>query len=247
MTDEPGHVAGGGETLDDLTPLLLQISGLLVPEESVQSALDRICELAHQAIAGTTGAAVSLMRGNRRTAAYSNPDPVMRADELQYEMDEGPCVSAWRDKKVYRIDSMADEKRWPRWTAAAGAMGVQSCVSAPVMVRDQAIGAIKAYSDMPSHYTDRDERTLSLLASQAAVVLMNVVEYSEATSTINQLKEAIGTRDVIGMAKGILMEREGVTDERAFDMLRVASQTENIKLRDIAAKIVERAAGRDSG
>lgn len=226
--------------LDDLTKLWMQLSGVLLMEESVQDALDRICMLAREAIAGTAGAAVTIVSDQQKfTAALSDEEPVRQADALQYQLDEGPCLSAWRDKKVYRIDSMADEKRWPRWTAAASGMGIASCISVPVTVRDQAFGAMKVYSRRANEYDDRDERVLQMFADQAAITLSNVLEFTDARNTIVQLKQAIETRDIIGMAKGILMAREGIDAEAAFDMLRAASQAENLQLRDIAQRLVD--------
>lgn len=128
--------------------------------------------------------------------------------------------------------------RWVRWTSAAAGMGIASSLSAPVTARGHALGAMKVYSPRAHEYDERDERVLQMFADQAAIMLSNVLEFTDARNTIAQLKEAIETRDVIGMAKGILMSREGVDPERALEMLRTASQGENVKLRDIAPRLV---------
>jgi GAF domain-containing protein len=233
--------------IDGLTRVLMQMSGNLFSEETIQDSLDRICLLMKEAVVGTAGAAVTVVRDDQKfTAALSDEDPVRRADELQYELDEGPCLSAWRDRRPYRIHSMAGEKRWPRWAPAAAGMGIASCVSAPLLIRDHALGAIKVYSRQTNQYAERDERVLQMFADQAAIALSNVFEFADAKNTIAQLKEAIETRDSIGMAKGILMAQEGIDAERAFDMLRVASQIESVKLRDVAQRLVEETARRDS-
>lgn len=134
---------------------------------------------------------------------------------------------------------MTSEVRWPRWTQAAAPMGLRSTLSAPLRARGEATGAIKVYSRDPHSYTTSDEPILQMLADQAGVVPANVEGYVEAGELSEQLKDALRSRDVIGQAKGILMAQEGVDDEAAFAMLRQASQSKNVKLRDIAAAVVE--------
>lgn len=233
---------------EELTRVFIRMSGMLFAEQSLQGALELVCRLAHETIVGSAGAAVTLIHeGYKRSPAYSGGEFVRQADELQYEMDEGPCISAWRDKAVYRIDSMSDERRWPRWVPAAAAMGIESSLSVPMLVQNSAIGAAKVYSRRPNEYGDRDERLLMMFAEHAAIALANVSEYTSAKELTSQLKEALETRDTIGMAKGILIAQEGVDERGAFDMLRTASQTENIRLREIARRLVEEATGRSRG
>jgi GAF domain-containing protein len=227
----------------DLTEIMTRLAGLLFSEETLQSALELTSQLSRQTLPGTVGAGVTLVsEGKEYTAAYTDTI-VERADALQYDLDEGPCLTAWRQNTIVRIDDMAAEQRWPRWTPGAAAIGLQSVLSAPLRVSAQAMGAIKVYSDNPAAYDDADESILQMLSDQAAIVLANVQGYFEAQLVSEQLKEALVSRGTIGQAKGILMEREGLGDEAAFAMLRQASQTKNIKLRDIAQAIVETTRG----
>jgi len=227
----------------DLTEAMTRLAGLLFSEETLQSALDLTSHLSRETLPRTVGAGVTLIRDGRKyTAAYTD-DVVERADALQYELDEGPCISAWRENAIVRVDDVGVEERWPRWAPAAGTMGLRSVLSAPLRVRNEALGAIKVYSSEAAAYDAADEPILQLLSDQAAIVLANVQGYLEAQQLTEQLKEALTSRDTIGQAKGILMEREKIDDEAAFAMLRQASQTKNIKLRDIAQAIVETTRG----
>jgi GAF domain-containing protein len=233
-------------TSDELVGAFLRMAGVQLSEETVQTSLDLVCLLAQETIHGTVGAGVTLIRdGKKWTAAYSDGEVVKQADDLQYELDEGPCLSAYRDQRPYRIDSMRAETRWPRWTPAAAALGLGSYISTPLLVPGGALGAIKIYSRRENEYDDRAQRILVLLSEQAAVLLANVVEYSGAKEMTEQLKEALETRDTIGMAKGILMLQEGIGEEAAFDMLRQASQNGNVKLREIARGLVDRTVRRE--
>lgn len=229
---------------DELTDVFARLSGLLFSEETLQSALDVAVQLAKDVLPEVAGAGVTLVReGKKVTAAYTD-DVVKDADTLQYELDEGPCLAAWHDATSYRIDSMADETRWPRWAPAAAAMGMASSISVPLLVRGDSIGAMKVYSTHPMAYDDSHVRQLQMFAEQAAIVLANVQSYVQTQELSDHLKEALKTRQLIGQATGIVMAREGVSAEEAFAMLRQASQNANVKLRDIAKNLVEGATQR---
>lgn len=230
----------------ELNSILLRMGALLVSEESVQSALDLICRLAHATLPSTTGAGVTLIRGGKRWTAAHSDEVVRKADDLQYDLEEGPCLSAWKDRTVYIIESMETEKRWPKWCPAAAGMGMASSLSVPLIARDQVFGATKVYSDQPSSYGEEEARILAMFAEQAAFLLANVQAYNEARDLNEQLKEALKNRDIIAQAKGILMQRENIDDERAFGVLREISQRRNEKVRDVALKLVEDTLGRSN-
>jgi hypothetical protein len=232
----------GLEASDGLTHVFARMSGVLFSEESLQTALDLVCSLSLETIPGTAGAGVTLIRGRRKfTAAYSDGGVLRQADELQYELDEGPCLTTCSQGVVARIDCMYEETRWPRWTPAAAALGIASALSVPLSIRDDILGAVKVYSRNTAEYDDRDEAILSMFSQQAAILIRNFSDYSSAQELGCQLKKALETRDVIGMAKGILIAQEKIGEEAAFTMLRQASQHKNIKLRDLARQLVRKA------
>jgi len=231
----------------DLTEVMTRLAGLLFSEETLQSMLDVTSQLARATFPDAAGAGVTLIRNGRKfTAAYTD-EVVEHADALQYQLDEGPCLAAWRDNTIVRMDDMQTEDRWPRWTAAAAVLEIRSSVSAPLRVRGEALGACKVYSRIPGSFDASHEELLSMFGESAAIVLANMEGFVQAQEASEQLKEALVSRDVIGQAKGILMEREGIDDEAAFAMLRQASQTRNVKLRNIARSIVETTRGRAPG
>jgi GAF domain-containing protein len=231
------HVSG---EVDDI---FTRLTGLLFSEETMQSALDATVSLAREILEETTGAGVTLQRdGKYRTAAaYSAGDVVERADDLQYELNEGPCLSAIKENHSFRIDSMRAETRWAQWASRVAEMGMMSTLSVPLVIRGEPIGTIKVYSGYAGAYDDRHMRILSAFADQAAIVLSNVRDYFDAQQLSDQLREALETRQMIGQATGVIMEREGLDEEAAFATLRRTSQNSNVKLKDIARQVVQSA------
>jgi GAF domain-containing protein len=225
-----------------LSAQLLQIARMLFAEETLETALERVMRLVDEVLPGDGCGVTVVEAGRKRTAAHSD-ELVARADLLQYELDEGPCLSAWSQQSAFRVDDMHQETRWPRWAPAAATLGLQSSLSAPMLARGEPIGAIKVYSREPHAFGASAERALALFAEQAAIALANLRGYLDAKRLSLRLDEALHARDLIGTAKGILMERQHVDEETAFRLLRTASQQSNMKLRDLAAELVERVRG----
>lgn len=172
------------------------------------------------------------------TTAATGP-LVEHADVLQYELDEGPCITAWQTRRIVRIDDMATETRFPRWTEAVASLRLRASLSAPMVAGDDALGAIKLYAETAGSYSEHDEQVLALFARQAAILLANVQAYENAQRLTDQLHEALAARDTIGQAKGIIMAQQGVNEEVAFAALVRLSQQSHHKLRDVARQLIE--------
>ena len=223
----------------ELSVVFARMAGLLLSQETVQTSLQLITALAHDTIPTSLGSAVSLIDGRgRRTTAATTHHPLEPADTLQYELNEGPCLTAWAHRTLVRIDDTRTETRWPRWCGAVQELGVVSVLSAPLVAGDLAPGAMKVYSGQASAFGVDAERRLSMFAPQAAVLLANMSSHQAATDLSEGLKPALRSRDVIGMAKGIVMARDGLDEQTAFQMLVHASQREHSKLRDVAQDII---------
>lgn len=230
--------------LDELSTIFARMHGLLLSEETVASAVQLVADLVADTIDGAVGAGVTLVDdAGQQTTAGASADLVLRADQLQYDLDEGPCLTSWTQRVLIRIDDIAAEARWPLWAPAAAAMGLQSSMSVPLVAGDRALGALKVYGSA-SGFKEADERRLVMFAAQAAILLANVQTHDNARRLSEGLKEALRTRDLIDMAKGVLMAREGVDETTAFAMLVGTSRRESKKLRDVATRIVKSTARR---
>lgn len=220
--------------MDGLAGMLSELGGVVLSTETLETAVALVTRLAAVTIAGTAGAGVTLVdsRGRRTTAAS---DPlVTKADALQYELDSGPCLTAWSDQVTVRIDQLDAETRWPLWTAGAAELGIASMVSLPLVAGDTSVGAIKVYSREGGVYDEHAEYVLGLFAEQAAVLLVNMLTLADARRLSTQLAETLFSRDVISQAKGVLISRGASDQEAAFAMLLAASQQSNLKVHDVA-------------
>ena len=130
-----------------------------------------------------------------------------------------------------RIDDLREDSRWPQFSAIAVANGVLSILSVQLFVEDNSMGAIDIYSDQVAAFDGEAENTALLLASHAAIAMA-------ASRTVGNLRVAVESRDLIGQAKGILMERYKIDAGRAFDLLVLSSQSTHRKLREVSDELV---------
>ncbi|MFT7874155.1 MULTISPECIES: GAF and ANTAR domain-containing protein [Amycolatopsis] len=205
---------------DELAVVAARMSGLLLSRETVQSALDIVAVSAAEAIRASSGAGVSLLdEEDGRTTAAASDEVVRQADDLQYALGEGPCLAAWAGRALVRVDDVLTDHRWPRWGPAAAEIEMRSAVSAPLFAGDACLGAVKVYAREPGAFSARDERLLTLFAEQAGILVANMRSYEDARRVSAHFREVLRNRDVLNMAKGVLMERESVSEEVAFGVL----------------------------
>jgi transcriptional regulator with GAF, ATPase, and Fis domain len=229
------------ETTDPrLRAALETVSQFLVADVPLGRTLDRIAVLARDAIATTAAVGITLADEQGRPATRVFTDDISPdVDQGQYDDDQGPCLDALREGRVVRVpDTGAVEDRWPSYSRRAVAAGVVSTLSLPLKAGDEGLGVMNLYSTADA-YDEPDERDAALFARQAAVVLANCRAYWNAFDLSQGLQEALASRATIDMAKGKIMAANGCTPDEAFQLLVKASQRENVRLRDVARRIVE--------
>ena len=213
-----------------------EMARALLAEDDVQHTLQKICDLAVETIDGCDHAGISFLKGRKVDTPASSDDVPRKVDSIQYEVGEGPCLDAIRDHEVFETGDLGREDRWPHFASRAQReTGITSMLCFRLFVEGDTLGALNLYSKAANAFGE-ESRTVGLVFAAHAAVALSSAIHDE------QMEEALQSRDLIGQAKGILMAREGITADQAFDMLRRASQRLNVKLRDVAGGIVERSA-----
>jgi GAF domain-containing protein len=204
---------------------------LHVKEARLQPTLDVIVATARALSPGQDAGLIVLVRGELVPQSATGQAPLL-LDLFQQRVKNGPCIEAAREQAVIRIDDMHEEGRWPEYLAEAQRYGVRSQLCVPLWVHERCLGTLSLYGEQPSAFTRHDERITTLFATLAALAL------AEAQRT-EQLREALSNRDLIGQAKGVLMERSAVSAADAFKCLTQASQDTNTKLLTVARHLAE--------
>lgn len=159
-------------------------------------------------------------------------ETVLVADQVQYELGEGPCLSAAETGGNFLICETATETRWPSWATRMATMGFHSVLAVHLFTGRERLGALNLYARRPDQFDAEDVQTAEIVAAHASVVLARA-------RTERNLWAAVDGRHVIGVAQGVLMERYGLSQDRAFAVLKRHSQFTNRKLRALAVELLQ--------
>jgi GAF domain-containing protein len=237
-------VPDAGEFLD-LETNLSQVAVALFAAGTVQGTLQRIVDLASHAVDGCEAAGILLDQHGNVTTAAASSTLVDVVDRLQIDAGEGPCLDASTQRSTFYASDLIDDKRWPTFGPSAVAVGVRSVLA--YSLSDEQPSALNLYAQFPAAFGATDRAQGLLFATLARLALDSAEERAFEEKRAVNLNEALRTRELIGQAQGILMERERITGDQAFDVLRRASQHMNVKLRGIAETLIETGESPDTG
>jgi GAF domain-containing protein len=219
-----GKTSGWNELAEKLSTLSRDLQG----NSDVEGTLQAIVQAATGTVPGAEYASISAVGKRRVLQTKAATGGLARAvDQAQYETGQGPCLDALYEHRTVRLPDLEAEPRWPRFAAQAREVGAATMLAIQLYVRGQDLGALNLHSTHRNAFGDESEQVGLLFAAHAAVAMAG----AESDANMNI---ALGHRDVIGQAKGILMERYKISAQDAFRLLVVTSQTTNIKLHDVA-------------
>jgi GAF domain-containing protein len=200
--------------------------------ETVRSVLRRLPDACLAALPEADSVGVSVVSRGHELAEGGCSDELARTlDAYQHASDEGPCPYATRAAiDVIKVDDLEDDDRWPGFASEATALGIHSVLSVKLRSAQVALGALNIYAAAPRCFTGRSGELARAIAAQASWALRAVMRSEN-------LEVALASRDVIGQAKGILMERYKISAEQAFETLIRISKRSNVKLRDVAGEL----------
>ncbi len=214
-----------------LADQLSELARSLESEDDVQDTLNAIVRAAVETVPGAEQASISSVVGRREVVTRATTNDVSAGvDRSQYETQEGPCLDALYEQRTVRVPDLPGERRWPRFVERARELGVGSMLAVQLYVAGDDLGALNLTSGKSDAFDDESEQVALLFAAHAAVALAGAQQQE-------QLRQALHSRDLIGQAKGILMERFSIDADQAFRLLVRASQTSNRKLTEIAEEL----------
>jgi ANTAR domain/GAF domain len=234
-----GPQAYGPRLLASFAPLARQ----LFSDQDMPDVLVQVVKFTVDAVAGCDCASITLYRHGHIIDTVANDPVAAELDDIQFATGIGPGTEAMQgDNPVYMAD-LTDSPRWPVFAATAAQLGVASALCHGLFVHRpaqwSALGALNLYGTTPDAFSDEDQEFASILAAYVSVTVAMAQRRDEVDRREAALHRALSTRDVIGQAKGILMERQHLSAGDAFDLLRRASRRLNRKLADVANHLAE--------
>ncbi len=229
-----------------LTIDFAQTARLLFSAGGVQDTLAQVVQVAVSTIEGCDRAGIFVVTDGLVTTPVHTDPVVAEVDALQRDTGEGPCLDAVAGGTVFYAGDLGNDPRWPRFGPEATSRGTRSLLALPLL-GDGTLGALNLYARYPDAFGVIDRARGLLLAAVAALAFATARTHEDEERRAANLQLALVTRELIGQAQGILMERERITPDEAFDILRRASQHLNLKLREVAQTLIETGERPDTG
>lgn len=187
--------------------------------------------------------ALTLLRPRKMGTVASSSPRAEALDEIQFEFGDGPCLTAAREHKLVHVPDMREENRWPEYKDAAAENGIRSVLGVPFELQGEANSGLNVYSEQPHRYDEANIRQVQqevLLASKALHLAIRLAAHRDREA---DMEAAMGSRTNIDLAIGIIMGQNKCSQDEAANILKSASNSRNIKLRDLAAATVESTGG----
>lgn len=233
---------------DGSTERMAGLGCAVLDDETLRELLQGVVLLARHSVPSAHSVSITVADGDGYRTTNSTGEEALVIDEAQYEGDAGPCLEALRSTRQLQVAVGADTGHWPLFEASARENGVTSVLSSPLRrPPGGAIGALNIYGHGEGGFEDAEMKTAEVIAEHAAILVGNASALSGAVRVNQELRHAVASREIIGEAKGIIMERQKCTRDQAFEILRRASQRENRKLRELAEELVLRVEARGNG
>jgi GAF domain-containing protein len=160
-------------------------------------------------------------------------------DELQYAYGDGPCLVAMRTGKTIYVEDVASERRWPEYSQAVSAYGVGSILGVPLQLEGDSSAALNIYSSAARGFSPADIAQAEFFGEQSSKTLRLELRLAQLRDAKEDLEAAMKSRTAIDIAVGVIMAQNRCSQAAAMAILRKASNSRNVKLRDVAAGVIE--------
>ena len=212
--------------------------------DPVDTGLDAALDLAVAETAGlfgVDGAGMMLVDGDgalRSSTASDRPGGML--ESLQEQFGEGPCVDAFLKDGPVLAQNLGADPRWPSVGPLAAEHGVQAVLGVPIDLRDGPMGTLNVYAARPRGWDDSEVAAIQAYTRVIASLLRSAVHAHVSDRAAVQLQQALDSRSLIEQAKGVLMERRGLDQQAAFELLRSRARSTRRRLHDVARETVGR-------
>ena len=220
---------------------LSELGAVVLEETPLEQLMQRITEIAHQALPKAAGASLTVVSPRRSYSGGATDDRIRMLDETQTDVGHGPCIEAAAGNTVIIVQDMREETRWPTFGPRALEAGIHSSASIPLPIQQDVVMGLNVFAEQPYAFGEEDIAVLSTIARYAAVAVRNLRQYADTAALAQQMQQAMESRAVIEQAKGIIMGDRRCSPDEAFGILAKLSQDTNRKLRDVAAALVDSA------
>lgn len=231
---------------EDVTDVALHLQDLVLKGPGVEPFLQELAAYSAARLSSSgpeVFCGISLRRRKKATTVASSNQSARVMDRMQGKLGEGPSLAAMREGKTLLVPDLGLEERWPAYVHAVSGLGCVSVLAIPLVVDGTTRAALTLYAAHPHSFSEEGVASAEAFAGQASKGLQLALRMSHLQDTRDEMRAAMKSRTVIDLATGAIMARNGCSQDTAFKVLLQASSTRNIKLRDVAARVVSSISG----
>jgi GAF domain-containing protein len=222
--------------------IVSRLQDLVLQTDDVHDFLKELAVFSASLLAppgGVVHCNVTVVRRKRPISIASSTPTARVMDDLQYAYGDGPCLTAMRTGKTVYVADVSDEGRWPDYIRAVAAHGVSSILGVPLKLEGDSSAALNIYSSAVHGFSPEDIARAELFGEQSAKTLRLELRLAQLRDAKEDLEAAMKSRTAIDIAVGVIMAQNRCSQAAAMAILRKASNSRNVKLRDVAAGVIE--------
>jgi hypothetical protein len=223
------------------------VQDMLLDTQDVQDFLDELARFSAESMSGPRGpiyCGITLLRHRSAATVASSSEHAQAVDEIQYQFGDGPCLRSCREGVLVHVPDFELDSEFPDYNDTVLKNGIRSVLAVPFeLPGDDARAGLNLYSEKPNVFDASAVESAVSYVRQASKGLRLAVLLAQRTDNAANLKKAMESRTMIDTAVGIIIAQNRCSQEEAIKLIKSASSNRNLKLRDVAAAIVESAGG----
>lgn len=234
--------SGQGVTVDVSSAVaqqILKVNELLATQQVLPAKLEAVAEILERTVPGCDAVSIALVIGGGVSTVAASDQLAIEADLVQYAFNQGPCISAARQRSTVRIELVAADERFAHFAPGAVELGVESVLSLPLLQGGEVVGSINLYSCHRDAFdTDEITATLRPISEYAAELIARSPVYGEARQLAEEVIDLTAAGDVVAQATGILRVWESTTVEAASRALDERARRLGVSVVEAARAVV---------
>jgi GAF domain-containing protein len=231
--DESGDVMS-----DHLVDTLQRLADVMQTQRTLGVAVANIAEAATRSVPGCDAATIALSIGGRPATAAMTGTVALELDLVQYDADDGPCLTSFRTTSALRLDVYEHDEVFPHVAIAARSAGIRAVLSVPASWGSETIGTLNLYS-RGGPFDQSAETVAAVLATQVAIAVSRSPEFVAARAVVEEAQRSTDDRSQLSLATGLLIGSQDCTREQAEGLIRSATAQDEQTVLDIARRIIE--------
>jgi GAF domain-containing protein len=223
---------------EQLVNTLKELADVLQSQRALGVALAAIAETATESVPGCDAATIAISIGGRPATAAMTGTVALELDMVQYDHDDGPCLTAFRTASALRLDLYEQGEAFPHIAIAGRRVGVRAVLSMPALWGGEPIATLNLYSRR-GPFDASAETVAAVLAAQVAIAISRSPEFAAARAVVEEAQRGSDDHSQIALATGLLVSSQDCTREQAEGLLRQASEDDEQTILQIARRIIE--------